>query len=44
MKAYARSYQNLNFYWILGAGHRVPVDKPDVAVRMISSIVQSPDS
>uniref|UniRef100_A0A453IX09 Carboxypeptidase n=1 Tax=Aegilops tauschii subsp. strangulata TaxID=200361 RepID=A0A453IX09_AEGTS len=44
VKAYARSYQNLNFYWILGAGHRVPVDKPDVAVRMISSIVQSPDS
>ncbi|VAH87081.1 unnamed protein product [Triticum turgidum subsp. durum] len=44
VKAYARSYQNLNFYWILGAGHKVPVDKPDVALRMISSIVQSPDS
>ncbi|KAI4994801.1 hypothetical protein ZWY2020_034704 [Hordeum vulgare] len=44
VKAYARSYQNLNFYWILGAGHKVPVDKPNVAVRMISSIVQSPDS
>ncbi|KAM0849072.1 hypothetical protein ACQ4PT_053953 [Festuca glaucescens] len=44
IKAYVRSYQNLHFYWILGAGHSVPADRPDVALGMISTITQSPGS
>ncbi|KAG2606457.1 serine carboxypeptidase-like 51 [Panicum virgatum] len=40
--AFVRSYKNLNFYWVLAAGHTVPVDQPCTAVHMISSIVQSP--
>ncbi|XP_024312459.1 serine carboxypeptidase-like 51 [Brachypodium distachyon] len=44
IKAYVRSYENLHFYWILGAGLMVPADQPDVALRMISSITQSPGS
>ncbi|RCV29643.1 hypothetical protein SETIT_6G028600v2 [Setaria italica] len=39
---FVRSYKNLHFYWILGAGHTVPVDRPCTALYMISSIVQSP--
>ncbi|KXG20101.1 serine carboxypeptidase-like 51 [Sorghum bicolor] len=41
---FVRSYKNLHFYWILGAGHSVPVDKPCTALYMIGSIVQSPAS
>ncbi|KAF0921437.1 hypothetical protein E2562_007000 [Oryza meyeriana var. granulata] len=41
-KAFVRSYKNLHFYWILGAGHFVPVDQPCIALSMISSITQSP--
>nr|CAB3495705.1 unnamed protein product [Digitaria exilis] len=43
-KAFVRSYKNLHFYWILGAGHYVPADKPCIALSMISSITQSPAS
>ncbi|XP_006650163.1 serine carboxypeptidase-like 51 [Oryza brachyantha] len=43
-KAFVRSYKNLHFYWILGAGHFVPVDQPCIALSMISSITQSPAS
>ncbi|KAL5219603.1 hypothetical protein ABZP36_020287 [Zizania latifolia] len=42
IKAFVRSYENLQFYWILEAGHSVPVDQPCVALNMISSIIQSP--
>ncbi|KAG6417329.1 hypothetical protein SASPL_119483 [Salvia splendens] len=42
-KGFTRSYQNLHFYWILGAGHFVPVDQPCVALSMISSVTQSPN-
>ncbi|XP_041995459.1 serine carboxypeptidase-like 51 [Salvia splendens] len=42
-KGFTRSYKNLHFYWILGAGHFVPVDQPCVALSMISSVTQSPD-
>uniref|UniRef100_A0A0A9HNR7 Uncharacterized protein n=1 Tax=Arundo donax TaxID=35708 RepID=A0A0A9HNR7_ARUDO len=42
IKAYVRSYKNLHFYWILGAGHMVPVDQPYTAFRMIASTTQSP--
>lgn len=41
-KAFTKSYKNLHFYWILGAGHFVPVDQPCVALDMVASITQSP--
>ncbi|CAN6300652.1 unnamed protein product [Urochloa humidicola] len=41
VKAFVRSYKNLHFYWILGAGHYVPVDQPCIALSMISNITQS---
>ncbi|XP_068645750.1 serine carboxypeptidase-like 51 [Aristolochia californica] len=41
-KAFRKSYRNLNFYWILGAGHFVPVDQPCVALKMVGEITQSP--
>ncbi|CAD6343394.1 unnamed protein product [Miscanthus lutarioriparius] len=43
-KAFVRSYSNLHFYWILGAGHYVPVDQPCIALSMIGNITQSPAS
>ncbi|CAN6325009.1 unnamed protein product [Urochloa humidicola] len=43
-KAFVRSYKNLHFYWILGAGHFVPADQPCIALSMIGSITQSPSS
>ncbi|KQJ93707.1 hypothetical protein BRADI_3g06230v3 [Brachypodium distachyon] len=43
-QAFVRTYKNLHFYWILGAGHFVPADQPCVALSMISSITQSPAS
>ncbi|KAM7496841.1 hypothetical protein LguiA_021255 [Lonicera macranthoides] len=43
-KAFTKSYRNLNFYWILEAGHYVPVDQPRVALDMVGRITQSPAS
>ncbi|KAL3622904.1 Serine carboxypeptidase-like 51 [Castilleja foliolosa] len=43
-KGFKKSYKNLHFYWILGAGHFVPVDQPCVALSMIANITQSPIS
>ncbi|CAL4914740.1 unnamed protein product [Urochloa decumbens] len=43
-KAFVRSYKNLHFYWILGAGHFVPADQPCIALSMIGSITQSPST
>ncbi|KAI3450646.1 hypothetical protein Pfo_007311 [Paulownia fortunei] len=43
-KGFTKSYRNLHFYWILGAGHFVPVDQPCVALSMIGSITRSPIS
>ncbi|KAK2983742.1 hypothetical protein RJ640_024095 [Escallonia rubra] len=43
-KAFVRSYKNLFFYWILGAGHFVPVDQPCISLQMVGSITQSPSS
>ncbi|MCL7023735.1 hypothetical protein MKW94_009870 [Papaver nudicaule] len=42
-KGFVRSYKNLHFYWILGAGHFVPVDQPCVTLKMIGDITQSPN-
>ncbi|KAG9441713.1 hypothetical protein H6P81_017567 [Aristolochia fimbriata] len=41
-KAFRKSYTNLHFYWVLGAGHFVPVDQPCVALKMVGEITQSP--
>ncbi|XP_004506087.1 serine carboxypeptidase-like 51 [Cicer arietinum] len=41
-KGFVKSYKNLHFYWILGAGHFVPTDQPCLALKMIASITQSP--
>ncbi|KAI5322506.1 hypothetical protein L3X38_031578 [Prunus dulcis] len=41
-KGFTRSYKNLHFYWILGAGHFVPVDQPCIALNMVADITQSP--
>ncbi|KEH38909.1 serine carboxypeptidase-like 51 [Medicago truncatula] len=41
-KGFFKSYENLNFYWILGAGHFVPIDQPCIALNMVGAITQSP--
>lgn len=43
-KGFFRSYKNLFFYWILGAGHFVPVDQPCVSLQMVGSITRSPNT
>ncbi|GJU80798.1 reverse transcriptase domain-containing protein [Tanacetum coccineum] len=42
-KAFVKSYKNFSFYWILGAGHFVPVDQPYVSLEMVARIVNSPN-
>ncbi|CAL0329048.1 unnamed protein product [Lupinus luteus] len=41
-KGFYRSHKNLNFYWILGAGHFVPTDQPCLALDMVAAITNSP--
>ncbi|XP_027342906.1 serine carboxypeptidase-like 51 [Abrus precatorius] len=41
-KGFFKSHKNLQFYWILGAGHFVPTDQPCVALDMVGAITQSP--
>ncbi|CAA7028928.1 unnamed protein product [Microthlaspi erraticum] len=41
-RGFTKSYKNLHFYWILGAGHFVPVDEPCVALKMIGDTTKSP--
>ncbi|XXG79526.1 hypothetical protein AAC387_Pa09g0574 [Persea americana] len=41
-RGFRKSYKNLHFYWILGAGHFVPVDQPCVSLQMIGEITRSP--
>ncbi|XVF19819.1 hypothetical protein REPUB_Repub11eG0143600 [Reevesia pubescens] len=41
-KGFIKSYKNLQFYWILGAGHFVPVEQPCVSLKMAAAITQSP--
>ncbi|KAI5666468.1 hypothetical protein M9H77_16321 [Catharanthus roseus] len=41
-RGFSKSYKNFQFYWILGAGHFVPVDQPCLALEMIGSITKSP--
>ncbi|CAA0815015.1 Serine carboxypeptidase-like 51 [Striga hermonthica] len=37
-----KSYKSLTFYWILGAGHFVPAERPFVAMEMIGKATNSP--
>ncbi|KAL4295997.1 hypothetical protein GQ457_12G027850 [Hibiscus cannabinus] len=41
-KGFYKSYRNLQFFWILGAGHFVPVEQPCVALNMAGAVTQSP--
>ncbi|XVF69046.1 hypothetical protein PTKIN_Ptkin11bG0049900 [Pterospermum kingtungense] len=41
-KGFFKSYKNLQFYWILGAGHFVPYEQPCVSLNMAGAITQSP--
>ncbi|KAK9127587.1 hypothetical protein Syun_016384 [Stephania yunnanensis] len=41
-RGFFKSYKNLHFYWILEAGHFVPVDQPCLALKMVGNITQSP--
>ncbi|ESQ51259.1 hypothetical protein EUTSA_v10016630mg [Eutrema salsugineum] len=41
-RGFTKSFKNLHFYWILGAGHFVPVDEPCVALKMVGEITKSP--
>ncbi|KAJ0714200.1 putative carboxypeptidase C [Helianthus annuus] len=40
-KGFTKSYRNLHFYWILGAGHFVPVDQPCIALEMVDNFTRS---
>ncbi|GER39706.1 serine carboxypeptidase-like 51 [Striga asiatica] len=39
---FEKSHENLSFYWILGAGHFVPAERPFVAMEMIGKATNSP--
>ncbi|KDP43941.1 hypothetical protein JCGZ_05408 [Jatropha curcas] len=41
-RGFTKSYKNFHFYWILGAGHFVPVDQPCIALNMVGAITDSP--
>ncbi|KAI4973209.1 hypothetical protein ZWY2020_028917 [Hordeum vulgare] len=41
-QAFLKSYKNLKFYWILGAGHMIPIDNPCPALKMLGDITHSP--
>ncbi|MEE6507014.1 hypothetical protein FKM82_007944 [Ascaphus truei] len=36
--AFYKSYENLSFFWILKAGHMVPADQGDMALKMLRMI------
>ncbi|XP_034646170.1 retinoid-inducible serine carboxypeptidase [Trachemys scripta elegans] len=38
--AFHKSYENLAFYWILKAGHMVPADQGDMALKMVRMVTQ----
>ena len=37
--AFYKAYQNFEFYWILMAGHMVPIDQPEMARDMVRRII-----
>ena len=40
---FVKSYDHLKMYWILNAGHVVPVDVPNAALRMLNRILDDSD-
>ncbi|XP_050228162.1 serine carboxypeptidase-like 51 [Mercurialis annua] len=42
-KGFRSSYENLSFYWIMGAGHFVPVEQPCISLQMVGNITRSPN-
>ncbi|XP_006271289.2 retinoid-inducible serine carboxypeptidase isoform X1 [Alligator mississippiensis] len=38
--AFYKSYENLAFYWILRAGHMVPADQGEMALKMVRMVTQ----
>eukprot|EP01018_Ginkgo_biloba_P021565 Gb_00744 [translate_table: standard] len=38
--AFVKTHTNLRFFWILGAGHFVPVDQPCMALKMVDMIIK----
>ncbi|KAJ4977543.1 hypothetical protein NE237_008323 [Protea cynaroides] len=40
-KGFTKSYKNLHFYWVLLAGHFVPVEQPCVALKILSDLTHS---
>ncbi|XP_005394121.1 PREDICTED: retinoid-inducible serine carboxypeptidase [Chinchilla lanigera] len=38
--AFVKSYKNLSFFWILGAGHMVPSDRGEMALKMMRLVTQ----
>ncbi|MCO5604094.1 hypothetical protein L7F22_058252 [Adiantum nelumboides] len=40
--AFAKTYKNLAYYWILLAGHMVPADNPCMALEMMGLVTNSP--
>lgn len=43
-KGFVKSYKNLQFFWVLGAGHFVPADQPCVALTMLDLVTNSPSA
>ncbi|KAK6926696.1 Peptidase S10, serine carboxypeptidase [Dillenia turbinata] len=41
-KGFSKSFKNLHFYWILNAGHHVPIDQPCISLKMAGEITGSP--
>ncbi|PWA78007.1 peptidase S10, serine carboxypeptidase, Alpha/Beta hydrolase fold protein [Artemisia annua] len=42
-RGFTKSYKNFHFYWILEAGHFVPVNQPCVTLDMVGNITRSPN-
>lgn len=40
-KGFVKSYKNLRFFWVLGAGHFVPADQPCIALNMLELVINS---
>ncbi|XP_034959731.2 retinoid-inducible serine carboxypeptidase [Zootoca vivipara] len=38
--AFHKSYENLDFFWILKAGHMVPADQGDMALKMVKMVTR----
>jgi serine carboxypeptidase 1 len=36
---YFKTYKNFSFYWILDAGHMIPLDSPDAALWMLKKVI-----